>query len=86
VHHRAGRLAQAAAIYERVRPLLPRHPEPVHLLGVIALQQGRAEDAIALLARAVALDPKAPVIAMRSGWRSSRPGGPRRGSRTCGAR
>lgn len=67
MHHRAGRLAQAAAIYERVRPLLPRHPEPVHLLGVVALQQGRTEEAIALLGRAAALDPKAPVIAMRLG-------------------
>lgn len=66
-HHRAGRLAEAAAIYTRIRATAPRNFDAVHLLGVVALQQGRASDAIDLLKKALALDARQPVCRMRLG-------------------
>ncbi|MEO5337144.1 MAG: tetratricopeptide repeat protein [Magnetospirillum sp. WYHS-4] len=47
--HRAGDLAGAAALYEEARRQDPGHPEPWHLLGVIALQKGDAAGAERLI-------------------------------------
>jgi len=33
VHHRAGRLTEAAALYTRIRSVLPRNFDAVHLSG-----------------------------------------------------
>jgi protein O-GlcNAc transferase len=66
-HHRAGRLAEALAIYTRIRSVAPRNFDAVHLAGVIALQQGRAAEAIDLLGRALKLNPRAHVCLMRLG-------------------
>lgn len=57
--HRAGRLAEATALYERVLRADPRQPDALHLLGQVHLQQGAAHQAEPLLARAVAARPKA---------------------------
>ncbi|HEY8995773.1 MAG TPA: tetratricopeptide repeat protein [Lacunisphaera sp.] len=67
VHHRAGRLEQAEALYRRVRASLPNHFDAVHLSGIIALQQGRAAEAVDLLARAHRLGPKNAPCALRLG-------------------
>ncbi|HEX2861170.1 MAG TPA: tetratricopeptide repeat protein [Lacunisphaera sp.] len=67
VHHRAGRLDQAEALYRRVRAALPNHFDAVHLSGVVALQQGRAAEAVDLLSRAQRLGPKNAPCALRLG-------------------
>jgi protein O-GlcNAc transferase len=67
VHHRAGRLDQAEALYRRVRAALPNHFDAVHLSGIIALQQGRATEAVDLLVRAHRLGPKNAPCALRLG-------------------
>jgi hypothetical protein len=41
--HQAGRLDEAARIYESILLEIPRHFDATHLLGVIALQQGRLQ-------------------------------------------
>src|SRR5215475_10137055 len=50
--HRQGRLAEAEALYEKVRAAYPEHPGVLHGLGLIALRTGRPDDAAASLARA----------------------------------
>lgn len=67
VHHRAGRLDQAEALYRRVRAALPNHFDAVHLSGIVALQQGRAAEAVDLLSRAHRLGPKNAPCAFRLG-------------------
>ena len=67
VHHRAGRLDQAEALYRRVRAALPNYFDAVHLSGVIALQQGRTAEAVDLLTRAHRLGPKNAPCALRLG-------------------
>jgi tetratricopeptide (TPR) repeat protein len=54
--HRAGRLDEAAAVYERVIAARPDHAAAIQLLGVIATQTGRYEQAVELIGRAIALD------------------------------
>jgi predicted O-linked N-acetylglucosamine transferase (SPINDLY family) len=50
-HHRAGRLAQADAIYRK----LPNHPDALNLAGVIAYETGRPAQALELLNKAIRL-------------------------------
>jgi protein O-GlcNAc transferase len=56
-HHQAGRLAEAAGLYQRVLAAAPAHFDSRHLLGVIALQQGRLEDARKDITQAIRIDP-----------------------------
>jgi len=60
-HHRAGRLAEAERGYRDILRLTPHHADSLNLLGVIALQTGNLEAALALVQRAVALRPDAAV-------------------------
>ncbi|MEO5373224.1 MAG: tetratricopeptide repeat protein [Alphaproteobacteria bacterium] len=55
--HRAGRLAEAERAYLRILADEPTHPEAMHLLGALARQRGRPEDAVALLTRTIAIHP-----------------------------
>ncbi|RKP58468.1 tetratricopeptide repeat protein [Pararobbsia silviterrae] len=55
--HRAGRLDEAARLYERAIARDPRHGEAHSLLGLVALKQGDAARAADLLRRATELDP-----------------------------
>jgi tetratricopeptide (TPR) repeat protein len=55
--HRAGRLAEAAAGYEAVLAREPDDAEALHLLGVVRHQQGKHDDAVEKIGRAVALRP-----------------------------
>ena len=57
-HHRAGRLAEAEAIYRKILAAEPRNAEAVHLLGLVAQQVGRHSDAILLFQRSVAINPQ----------------------------
>jgi predicted TPR repeat methyltransferase len=57
-HHRAGRLDQARAIYLEVLALDPSRPEPLDLLGVIAIQSGQFDEAIEWIRQAIAINPR----------------------------
>jgi protein O-GlcNAc transferase len=58
-NHRAGRLADAEAIYRQILLQNPSHADALHLLGVLASQTGRSGDAIDLISRAIELNPDA---------------------------
>lgn len=61
-HHRAGRTAEAERLYREVLAASPGHPDALHLLGVVALQDGRAADAVDLIGQAAAGDPTSPLF------------------------
>lgn len=61
-HHRAGRTAEAERLYRDVLDVSPGHPDALHLLGIIALQSGRAEEAVDRIAQAVAGDDDSPLF------------------------
>ncbi|MFC5354871.1 tetratricopeptide repeat protein [Azospirillum himalayense] len=52
-HHRAGRLADAERDYRAVLVADPRHPDALHLLGVLALQAGHPGPAVELIEEAI---------------------------------
>jgi predicted O-linked N-acetylglucosamine transferase (SPINDLY family) len=54
---RAGRLAEAEAIYRQVLAEVPDHADALQLLGLVAGQVGDLATACALLGRAIALEP-----------------------------
>ncbi|MBB6250028.1 tetratricopeptide repeat protein [Nitrospirillum iridis] len=56
-HHRAGRLADACALYSSLLAQEPEQPDALHLLGVATAQRGGAVEAEPLIARAIALHP-----------------------------
>ncbi len=55
-HHRAGRLAEAESSYRQVLAVMPHHADSLHLLGLIAQQEGRVDAAVALIRRAIAIN------------------------------
>jgi predicted O-linked N-acetylglucosamine transferase (SPINDLY family) len=60
-HHRAGRLADAERGYREILRSEPEHADSLHLLGVIAMQNGDLASALSLVQRAVGLRPDAAV-------------------------
>jgi tetratricopeptide (TPR) repeat protein/2-polyprenyl-3-methyl-5-hydroxy-6-metoxy-1,4-benzoquinol methylase len=54
--HHAGRLEQAAALYRNVLTAHPNSADALHLLGMVALQQGHAKTAEELIRKAIALN------------------------------
>jgi protein O-GlcNAc transferase len=56
--HQAGRMAEAAEIYEKIIGQVPGHFDATHLLGVIALQEGRLAQAQSLITSALRINPK----------------------------
>jgi len=56
-HHRAGRLAEAEAIYREILAENPQDADALNLLGVIARQRGNLPAAIDLISQAVRLRP-----------------------------
>jgi predicted O-linked N-acetylglucosamine transferase (SPINDLY family) len=59
-HHRAGRLAEAEALYRQILAQDPDQPHALHLLGVLAGQVGQTDAAIDLIGRAIAVAPAIP--------------------------
>jgi tetratricopeptide (TPR) repeat protein len=56
-HLRAGRLAQAADIYQRLVDANPHDAEALHMLGIARLQGSQVEAAIATISLAVRINP-----------------------------
>lgn len=54
--HQTGQLDQAAALYRKVLSLHPNNADALHLLGMVALQQGQAQTAAELIRNAIAQD------------------------------
>jgi protein O-GlcNAc transferase len=55
--HQAGHNAEAAEIYKKLIAQVPNHFDATHLLGVIALQEGRLEEAQSLISAALRINP-----------------------------
>ncbi|MCP6390799.1 tetratricopeptide repeat protein, partial [Klebsiella pneumoniae] len=55
--HRAGRLDETEAAYLALLNASPHHPDLLRLLGLLRFQQGRADEALALLEQSVAAHP-----------------------------
>jgi len=56
-HQRAGRIAEAVSIYQRILDQWPDHPESLNNLGWILIEWGQFSAALGLLSRAIALRP-----------------------------
>ena len=57
IHHQAGRLTEAEAIYRHILSIEPDHPEALHSLGILAHQVGKNEIAVDLISRAIICRP-----------------------------
>src|SRR5690348_5860173 len=55
-HHTAGRLSDAADLYQQILAVDPRHADATHLLGVVAHQSGDPPTAVTLIKAAIQLD------------------------------
>jgi tetratricopeptide (TPR) repeat protein len=55
--HRQGRLEQAVPLYREVLAAAPRDAEALHMLGIVALQQRRFDEADRLIAEALSISP-----------------------------
>lgn len=60
-HHRAGRFAEAEALFRQVLAAVPPHAGILHSLGTIALETGRHGEAVHLISQAIALSPSKAV-------------------------
>jgi len=54
-HHRNGRLREAEKDYKRILAINPRHPDCLHLLGMIAYQAGDLDTAAEMIGQAIAI-------------------------------
>ncbi len=61
-HHRAGRLAEAEAIYREILTSDANHADALHLLGMIAHQRGQHETAVSMILQAIAINPNVPAF------------------------
>ncbi len=57
----SGNIRQAEAIYHQVLQSSPNHPDALHLLGLLARQEGNYQQAVDLIAKAAKINPVAPV-------------------------
>ena len=60
-HQRAGRLPQAAAIYQQILQSEPANPDALHLLGLIAQETGQLDAAVELIRHAADIRPSGPL-------------------------
>jgi predicted O-linked N-acetylglucosamine transferase (SPINDLY family) len=56
-HHRAGRWAEAEAVYRQILSQFPGHAAALHLLGVLAYRSNHVSAAIELIDRAIGVNP-----------------------------
>jgi tetratricopeptide (TPR) repeat protein len=72
--HRAGELQKAEDIYRAVLARNPQHADALHLLGLIASENGNHQTAAALIVRAIQLQGPEPVYCANLGVALSREG------------
>lgn len=60
--HQSGRLAEAERLYRQILQADPRHPDALHMLGVLALQSGRHEAAVQLIRQAIGGNSRVPAF------------------------
>ncbi len=66
-HHRAGRLSQAETCYQKILTQDPAHADALHLLGLVAYQQGRYEHALDCITKAIQRDATKPLYFYNQG-------------------
>jgi tetratricopeptide (TPR) repeat protein len=54
--HQNGRIFEAEQLYRRILAINPRHPDCLHLLGMIAYQEGSFETAATMIRQAIAIN------------------------------
>ena len=75
LYQKHGQLPEAEEVYRKVLAAAPDHPHALHYAGVLAHQQGRSEQGIALIQRSIVIDPGEPDyfnnlgIVLRAGGR-----------------
>ncbi|MDR3375614.1 MAG: tetratricopeptide repeat protein, partial [Ancalomicrobiaceae bacterium] len=57
---RAGRIAVAENVFAQVLDAFPDHPDALHFSGLLRAQQGRRDEAVALVRRSLAVAPENP--------------------------
>ncbi len=60
-HHQRGELAQAQTIYRQILDAEPQHADVWHLLGLVAHQEGRNDEAVNSILRAISLNDAQPA-------------------------
>lgn len=60
-HQSAGRLQEAAAIYQQVLQVQPDSADALHLLGLVAHKAGQPETALDLISKAIEIAPNTPL-------------------------
>jgi len=60
-HHRTGRLSQAETCYQKILARDPDHADALHLLGLVAYQQGQYKRALDCIMKAVQRDAAKPL-------------------------
>ena len=56
-HHQANRLDEADALYREVLEQHPQHHDAWHMRGIVALQEGRHQEAVERISEALRLEP-----------------------------
>jgi len=59
-HHQYGRLNQAEAVCQKILQLKPKQADALHLLGIIALQNGDIDKAVPLIGKAINVNSASP--------------------------
>ncbi|MBT4160703.1 MAG: tetratricopeptide repeat protein [Gammaproteobacteria bacterium] len=58
-HQVAGRLSDAEVIYRKILEDQPVQPDAIHLLGLVRAEQGRDDEAVSLMEKALSIFPQA---------------------------
>src|SRR5690348_13411923 len=59
-HHNAGRPSEAERLYRQILAAEPRHPDALHLMGLLAFQMGKLDIARDLMGRSIQIAPSVP--------------------------
>jgi len=73
-HHQAGRFAEAEQAYLQALGAVPRHPEALHLIGLLSYRLNRLEEAIGYLTAATDQDPSSSLYWFNLGVVSQKAG------------
>ena len=79
LHFQAGQLSEAMDLYQQALVADPQHAGSLHHLGLIAIKIGRAEIAVDMIGRAIALNERNAALHHDIGCGADR-AGPARGS------